>query len=327
MPCDDLSQEILLLPPLKPKEIFDAIIVGAGPAGLSAAIYLSRANLKTLVLEAEKLGGKLLGRHLIQNYPGFQSIQSLELAEKMVRQAEESGAKILYPARAVDFELAGNSKTVRTRDREFYGRKIVLAMGVQRKKLEIPGAEDLLGLGVSYCPICDGSLWKGKKVALIGDDEETIEDGLYLSNLVDKIYLIPGSVAPKYTQKSSSNLLSKGKVTLLDGYEVTEISGRNCVEKVIIKQLKDRKEQEIDVSAVFISGTKTPVIGLLSKFGVETDSTGCIKVDKNMETNIRGVYAVGDVTCDKKYQVATSVGQGATAALHIIQMIHASDRQ
>jgi len=322
-----LSQEILFLPPPKPKDIYDVVVVGAGPAGLSAAIYLSRANLKTLVLEAEEPGGKLLGPHLIQNYPGFQSIQSLELAEKMVGQAENSDAKILYPARAVGFEFAGDPKTVRTRSEEFYGRKIVLAMGVQRKKLEIPGAEDLLGLGVSYCPICDGSLCKGKEVALIGDDEETIEDGLYLSNLVDKIYLIPGSVTPKYTQKSLSNLLSKEKVTLLDRYEATEISGRNCVEKLRIKQLKGIKEQEIDVSAVFISGAKTPVISLLSKFGIETDSTGCIKVDRNMETNIKGVYAAGDVTCDKKYQVATSVGQGATAALHIIQTIHTSNKQ
>jgi thioredoxin reductase (NADPH) len=322
-----LSQEILLLPPLKPKEIYDAIIVGAGPAGLSAAIYLSRANLKTLILEAEKPGGKLLGPHLIQNYPGLQSIQSLELAEKIVRQAEGFGTKILYPARVVGFELAGNPKTVRLRDKEFHGRKIVLAIGVQRKKLEIPGAKELLGLGVSYCPICDGSLCKGKEVALIGDDEETIEDGLYLSNLVDKIYLVTGSATPKYTQNSLGNLLSKGKVTVFDGYEAKEISGRNYVEKVRIRQLKHGKEQEIDVSAVFISGAKTPVIGLLGKFGVETDSTGCIKVDRNMETNIRGVYAVGDVTCDKKYQVVTSVGQGVTAALHIIQAIHASNRQ
>jgi len=316
----------LLLPPLKPKETYNAIIIGAGPAGLSATIYLARANLKPLVLEAEKPGGKLLGRHLIQNYPGFQSIQGLELAEKMVRQAEESGAKILCTARVVGFEFARTPKTVRTRSEEFYGRNIVLAMGVQRKKSEISGTEDLLGVGVSYCPICDGSLYKGKKVALIGDDEEAIEDGLYLSNLVDKIYLIPGSAAPKYTRESLNNLLSRGKVTLLDGYKATQISGKNCVEEISVRQLRSGSEQEIDVSAVFISGEKTPIISLLSKFGVETDSTGCIKVDRNMETNIKGVYAVGDVTCNKKYQIATSVGQGATAALHIIQTMHAFNR-
>lgn len=315
----------MLLPPLKPKETYDAIIIGAGPAGLSAAIYLARANLKTLVLEAEKPGGKLLGRHLIQNYPGFQSIQSLELAEKMVKQTERSGAKVLYPARAVGFEFADISKTARTRSKEFHAKNIVLAMGVQRKKLEIKGAEDLIGLGVSYCPICDGSLCKGKKVALIGDDEETIDDGLYLSNLVDKIYLIPGSASPKYTQQSLDNLLSKGKVTLLDGCEATEIKGKSLVEKIVVRKLKDMIEQEIDVSAVFISGEKTPVISLLNKFGIETDSTGCIKVDRNMETNIKGVYAIGDVTCDKRYQIATSVGQGATAALHIIQTLHSSN--
>jgi thioredoxin reductase (NADPH) len=309
---------------LKPKETYDTIIIGAGPAGFSAAIYLARANLKTLVLEAEKPGGTLLGRHLIQNYPGFSSIQSQELAEKMVKQTSDSGAEISYPVRAVGFELTGTTKTVRARNQEFHGKTIILALGVQRKKLDIKGAEDFLGLGVSYCPICDGSLCRGKKVALIGDDEEAIEDGLHLSNLVEKIYLISGSATPKYAPPSLSNLLSKGKTTLLAGYETTEIIGGNRVEKVKIRQLNGTMEQELDVSAVFVSGEKTPVISLLSKFGVATDLTGCIKVDRNMQTNIQGVYAVGDVTCDKKYQVATSVGQGVTAALHIIQTIHAA---
>lgn len=318
-----LSQEPLFLPP-KPEEVYDVIIVGAGPAGLTSAIYLSRANLKTLVLEAEKPGGTLLGHHVIENYPGFQSIQSVELAERIVKQAEDSGAQIMYPSRAVGFEFYGNLKTVRTGKKEYHGHYVILAIGVQRKKLEIRGAEEFLGLGVSHCPICDGSLCRGKKVALIGDDEETIEDGLYLSNLVDKIYFITGSVTPKYAQASLDKLLSKGNVTLLEGYEIAEIIGKNFVERIRIKHLNESTEQEIDVSAVFISGSKTPVMGLLAKSGIETDPAGCLKVDRNMETNIKGVYAVGDTTCDKKYQVSTSVGQGTTAALQILRAIHVS---
>jgi len=315
------------LPIKKPEETYEAIIVGAGPAGLTAAIYLARANIKTLVLEAKKPGGKLNTINLIENYPGFPSITGPELAQRITEQAESAGARILHPARAVSFELPRGLKTVRTRDKEYRGKIVLLTMGVQRKKLDIPGARELLGMGVSYCPICDGPLFQGRDVALVGDDEETIADGQHLSRTAKEIYLIPGNANPRYSPKSLRELLSKGNVKVLANFEAAEITGKHVVEGVKIRTLDGKEERELSVAGVFIAGEKAPVTELLASAGLKTDSTGCIVVNEQMQTNLPGVYAAGDAACGRKYQVSVSVGQGATAALHIIRSVVEASRE
>jgi len=313
------SQKIINYSLEEIEHAYDAIVIGAGPAGLAGAIYLSRANMKTLVLEAEKSGGRLNSAELIQNYPGFASITGAELAERMIKQTEAFGTKIVCPARAIRFELLSELKLVWTRDKEYRAKAVLIAIGVQRKQLQIPGARELLGMGVSYCPICDGALFKEKDVALIGEDEETIADGLYLSELVNKIHLIPGSLTPHYMLESLEKLLAKGNVQLWSKHEPTAIVGKPVVEKVKIRALDTKEESELDVKGVFISGEKTPVTQMLSSAGVKTDTLGCILIDDQMQTNVAGVYAAGDATCGRKYQIAVSVGQGVTAALNIIK--------
>jgi len=301
------------------EQIYDAIIVGAGPAGLAAAIYLARANKKVLILEAEKPGGRLHDAKLIENYPGFESISGPELANKMTKQAESTGAKVTHPARAIRFELLTDPKLIWTRDKEYRTKAVLFAIGVQRKRLEIRGAREFLGMGVSYCPVCDGTLFRGQDIALIGDDDETISDGLYLSEIVNKMHFIPGTTAPHYTPDSLENLLSKRNVQLWRTYEATEISGTNVVDKVKIKDLNSKEEKTLTVKGVFISGEKTPVTQMLTAAGVKTDTLGCIITDDHMQTNIPSVYAAGDATCSRKYQIAVSTGQGITAALSIIR--------
>ncbi len=313
-----LSLQVAFPSPEELGETFDAIVVGAGPAGIAAAIYLTRANLRTLVLEAEKPGGKLSAIRLIENYPGFPSISGMELARQMAKHADAVGVKIVYPARVIGFELYREHKILQTREGEYYAKNVLLAMGVQRKKLRIPGATQLLGRGVSYCAVCDGSFFKGKDVALIGNDAETIGDGLYLSGLVNKIYLISGFRPPKFQQQSLENLLLEGNVEHLARHEPTEILGKSVVEKIKMESA-DGKTEELDVQGVFVAGEKTPVGAILAKTGLNTDSSGCIEVDNEMSTSLMGVYAAGDLTCGRKYQIAVSVGQGVTAALSIIK--------
>ncbi len=301
------------------EEIYDTIVVGAGPSGLAGAIYLARANVKVLVLEAERPGGRLNDAKLVENYPGFRSISGSELAERMIKQAESAGAKILFPARAVRFELSGEPKTIWTRDKGYRAQNVLLAIGVQRKRLEIRGARELLGMGVSYCPVCDGTLFRGQDIALIGGDEEAISDGLYLAELVNKIHFVPGSSAPHFRPESLRNLLSRDNVQLWQNCEITEIIGTPVVEKVKIRDLNSKDEKTLSVKGVFISGEKTPVTQMLAATGLKTDTLGCIMTDDQMQTNIANVYAAGDAVCGRKYQVAVSVGQAVTAALNIIR--------
>jgi len=313
------TQRPIIFPFEELEQVYDAIVVGAGPAGLAGAIYLARANMKVLILEAEKPGGRLHDAKLIENYPGFPSISGPELAEKMIKQAESMGSKTICPARAVRFDLSSDPKTIWTRDKGYRARTVLLTIGVQRKRLEIRGARELLGMGVSYCPVCDGTLFRGQDVALIGEDEETISDGLYLSELVKKIHFIPGTVNPHYKPQSLKNLLSKGNVQLWQNCEATEIVGSPVVENVKIRDFNSKKEQTLNVKGVFISGEKTPITQMLVATGVKTDTMGCIMTDEQMQTNIPNVYAAGDATCGRKYQIAVSVGQGVTAALNIIK--------
>jgi len=311
-----------LPPPFEESEqAYDAVVIGSGPSGLAAAIYLLRANLKILVLEAEKPGGRLNDAKLIENYPGFESISGSELADRMVKQAESIGAQIVCPARAIRFEFASDPKIVWTREKEYRARAVVLAIGVQRKRVEIPGAREFLGMGVSYCPVCDGTLFRNQEVALLGEDEETISDGLYLSELVSRIHLVPGTLNPHYKADSLEKLLSKGNVQLWQTHEAVEITGSRVVEKIKLKDINSKDEKVVSVKGVFISGEKTPVTEMLAAAGVRTDTAGagCIMINDQMQTNIPNVYAVGDATCGRKYQIAVSVGQGVAAALNIIK--------
>jgi thioredoxin reductase (NADPH) len=312
-PKENASLDVL------PEGLYDVVIVGGGPAGLSAAIYLARAKMRTLVLEASRVGGRVNEAHLIENYPGFPSIAGKELAERMGKQVEEAGAEVLCPARVIGLDLASDPKKVLTRVREYQGRWIILAMGMSRKKLKAKGVEKLLGRGVSYCAVCDGNLFAGKDIVLIGDDEETIDEGIYLSNIVKKIYLVPSSANPRYEKESLESLMSSGNVEFMEDYGLEEVEGEEVVNKARLRSLKGKGEIEVEVDGVFIAGEKTPFTSILHQSEVDMDPAGCIFVDERMQTNLPRVYAAGDATCGRRWQIAVSVGQGVAATLSILK--------
>ncbi|MEM1545193.1 MAG: FAD-dependent oxidoreductase [Candidatus Methanomethylicia archaeon] len=298
---------------LSEKPLYDVVIIGAGPAGLTAGIYCANMGFKTLVIEGSSPSRLQLAGQ-IHNYPGFpDGISGSELLNRIRIQALNAGAE-LRRGDVVAIDLLSPVKTVITRTESITTFTVIIAVGLGKRKLNIEGEDRLLGLGVSYCALCDGPLYKGKTVALVSD--ELSEDLLSLSRLASKIYFIP--------------LKPLGGVSgLPDNVEVINvkvkaINGVNKVEGLRI--IKNGVEEILQVDGVFISTQTIPFTSIIAKSGVEVDERGCIKVGKDMTTNIEGVYAAGDCTCGGM-QVAVAVGQGALAAIRAIAYIHEQQKE
>lgn len=299
---------------------FDVIILGAGPAGLAAGIYTSRKGLKTLILEAEMPGGRAATAPLIENYPALdQPLTGLELTQKMQTQLERWGGKITNE-KAISLQLDKSTKTVRTRKGQHTTKTIIIAIGVNRKKLMIPGEEKFLGTGVSYCAVCDGPLLRDRKVAVIGSGEEAIEDATYLTDLASEVFLV--SNEPKFSTPKDSlkRLKEKENITILEGYQAQSIEGEQLVKTLRLKHITDEKERLLEVQGIFIAIGVVPMTEIIKKTGVNIDKRGCIIVDRKQATNLPGVFAAGDCTCGGM-QIVTAVGEGAMAAISVSRTI------
>jgi len=292
--------------------MYDVIIIGGGPAGLTAATYSARAGLKTLVLEKASPGGKLGEIPHLENFPGLtQPTNGLELAMKMYEQAIKFGAEIKYPEAVVDLDLKDIVKKVRTRSGEYKALSIIIATGLEKKKALKPGEAKLMGKGVSYCAVCDGPIFKGKDVAILGNSEKAIEETLFLSNLARKVYLITDGEKLEAPEPLIERLKQQENVEIVDA-ELREIIGEERVEAITVKG--ERKEQKIFVSAIFIAKGDEPKTEIFKKAGLELNKIGFIKVNLNQETNVPGVYAAGDCT-GRGLQVVVAAGDGAVAAI------------
>lgn len=294
-------------------EQYQLLIAGAGPAGLSAGIYGARMGLKTVVV-SEVLGGQASENSLIENYPGFDRISGMELSEKMREQAEKWGVTLRVPERIVEFALQGEEKVVKT-DQEIYsGLALIIATGAAHRKLGVPGEEEFRGRGISYCGTCDGPLFKGRTIAIVGGGNSAAVDTLILKDLAGKLYLIHRRDDLRADQILKERIL-KSNVTVLWHTEVKSIEGDRLVRRLRLFNNKTSAESVLEVDGVFIRVGEEPQSGLAKKAGVAVDETGHIVVNQKRETNIPGVYAAGDVT-GGVYQIGTAVGDGITAAVN-----------
>jgi len=290
----------------------DILVIGAGPAGLTAALYTARAGKKTLVLEGRTPSRMAIG-YEIENYPGFLSINSQELLNKFLEQARHHGAEILKED-ALALALEGQPKYVTTKSAFIEAMVVIIATGKPfSKERMIPGEEELTGRGVSYCATCDGPLYRGREVLAYGLSEEAIEEVLELDQMGCKVRLVTGRKIKQEHEPGLERLKQKG-IPLLLNYELKEIKGEKRVEKVVVE--KDGQAEEIAVSAVFIF-REIPSSALFSKAGLNLDQRQCLVVDRQQKTNLDGVYAAGDVTCGSM-QVATAVGEGCLAAMQAL---------
>lgn len=294
-------------------EVYDLMIIGSGPAGLSVGINAARSGLKTLILETEEFGGKAAGTSLYENYPGFpEGIIATELVERMKKQASKFGAEIKYLEEVIDLDLRQELKKVTTSKTVYESIALVIATGTQRRKLNVPGETKPIGKGVSYCRVCDGPFFKGLKVAVVGSTKDAITDASLLSEMAREVFLITQGEEITVPKQLMKKLLKKANVKIIRG-RVVAILGEHVTNAIKIKP-ENKQELLQQVNGVFVSLGKTPATGIVEKAGVEVDERGCVKVDRWQRTNIEGVFAAGDCTCGGM-QVVTAVGEGAMAAL------------
>lgn len=292
-------------------QFFDAIIIGSGPAGLTASMYLGRAGQKSVVLEKDFVGGYTAKISHVENYPGYETISGMDLTQNMAKQAEKFGATIVYPVEVVALELKGEIKRVHTREELYEAYAVIIAIGVARKKLEVPGAKDFLGKGVSYCATCDGAFFRGKDVVVIGSDDEAAEEALHLAELAAKVTLIPNK-KPDVVETLMARMKGKANLEILPVAQIKEIVGDELVTG--IKIALDGVEKTMPLDGVFIAMGSTPISSLINQAGGQTDDRGCLITDRHQRMNLEGVFAAGDCTCGGM-QIVTAAGEGAIAGM------------
>lgn len=296
-------------------EQFDVIIVGGGPAGMTAGMYAGRAMLKTVILEKMIPGGQLNNTHRIENYPGFESIGGAELAEKFANHATTHGAEIrnewVSEVTCCDDD---HYKLVKTDRNEYKAKVVIMSPGGENKKLGIPGEKELNGAGVSYCAICDGAFFKGERIAVAGGGDAAVEEGIFLTKFGEKVFIIHRRNELRAKKSLQEEAFANPKIEFIWDTVIEEIKGSPKVSHLSLKNVKSGEKSEFEAGAIFIFIGFTPNSNLLGE-SVEMDSEGYIKTNSRMETSIPGIYAVGDVKPNICKQVSVSVGEGTLAAV------------
>ena len=290
--------------------MYDLIIIGGGPAGLTAGIYAQRARLKTLLLEKEMVGGQIAVSDVIENYPGFPSISGAELMEKFEQQARGLGLEIKLTD-VIAVQKKGEEKIVKTSDGDLITRTVIVATGAKPRRLGIPGEKELTGKGVSYCATCDGPFFKGQKVLVVGGGDTAVKEAVYLSRIANKVYIAHRRDQLRAEKIIQEKAMSTPNIEILWSHILKEIRGKTGVEKVVLQNLKDNTVKELDVEGVFVFVGINPTTDFVD---VEKDKQGFIKTDQDMRTSVKGIFAAGDCRTTALKQVSTAVGDGAIAA-------------
>ena len=290
--------------------MYDLIIIGGGPAGLTAGIYAQRARLKTLLLEKEMVGGQIAVSDVIENYPGFPSISGAELMEKFEQQARGLGLEIKLTD-VIAVQKKGEEKIVKTSDGDLIAKSVIVATGAKPRRLGIPGEKERTGKGVSYCATCDGPFFKGQKVIVVGGGDTAVKEAVYLSKIANKVYIAHRRDQLRAEKIIQEKAMSTPNIEILWSHILKEIRGKTGVEKVVLQNLKDNTVKELDVEGVFVFVGINPTTDFVD---VEKDKQGFIKTDQDMRTSVKGIFAAGDCRTTALKQVSTAVGDGAIAA-------------
>lgn len=289
---------------------YDFVIVGAGPAGMSAALYGSRAGLSTCIVELGAPGGKLLKTYHIENYPGIKEMGGAELAMTMFDQALSFGADYI----AGDVERIDEDKTVHLKDgTEIKAKAVLLATGTKERMMNIPGEEKNTGKGVSYCAVCDGAFFRGRDVVVIGGGNSALEEAVYLTQFVHKIYLVIRRDQFRAEKKLVYDVEHNDKIEIIRDSIPVEVLSDELVKGLIIRNVKTGEERVLDCAGIFPYIGSTPLSDAVKDLGV-TNEHGYVLVNRDMETAVKNLYAAGDVVDKQLRQVVTAAGEGALVA-------------
>lgn len=290
-------------------EEYDLAILGGGPAGLTAAIYAARYGMKTILISKD-VGGAANYAHKIENYPGY-SGSGMELMQKFFKQAKEVGAEFLSDD-LIDLKKEKHFEVITGRKQKITARTIILALGTQKRKLNVKGEDKFLGKGVSYCATCDGFFFKNKDVAVIGGGEAGCKAAVLLSSIAKKVYLIFRGEKEKCVEMESRMIRKRENIEILDLTEAIEIKGRAQVQELVAR--KNGKRKKLKVDGVFIEVGSLPVSDVCKILGIKIDENGYILVDEHLNTNVKGIFAAGDVVKSRLKQIIVAASQGAVAA-------------
>ena len=292
--------------------IYDIAIIGAGPAGLAAAIYGQRAGLKTITFEANVHGGQIINTPEVENYPALSKVSGVEYAMGIYEQAVGFGAEIEYKA-VVDVQLEGDVKTLKCNDgSEYQAKTVIIATGVVRRKLEIPGEDRFLGAGVSYCATCDGLFFKDKTATVVGGGNTALEDAVYLAGICEKVYLIHRRDEFRGSRHEVEKVLANPKIEILYDTIPLAIEGEGMVSRLQVKNVKTEEEKTLYTSAVFVAVGLVPQNDIFAG-KVDMDS-GYIAAGESCVTNVPGVFVAGDTRTKSLRQLVTATADGAIAA-------------
>ncbi len=297
-------------------DVYDVVIVGAGPAGLTAGVYSSRGRLKTAVLERNMAGGQIALTDLVENYPGFpEGISGFDLSQKMKEQAEKFGAEMreIEGVAALRRDPEGHYVVVTDRE-EILTRTVILAPGVEPRRSGIPGEAEFIGRGVSWCATCDGALYRGKTVAVIGGGDSAVEEGMFLTKFADKVFLVHRRNELRAAPIAQERAFANPKVEFVWDSVPKQIEGADMVEALEVENVKTGEGRTLPVNGVFMYIGQIPNTAWL-KDTVELDEYGYILTDGLLRTELPGVFACGDARANPLKQIAMAVGEGALAAV------------
>lgn len=315
------------------EKTYDVIIIGSGPAGLTAAIYATRANLKTLLIAGGKWGGQLMLTTEVENYPGFpEGILGPELMDKMRKQAERFGAEIVdsdfnegdFSRSAGSGQAAGGPFTLRAGDKEYVGKSVIIATGADPKWIGIPGEQEHVGHGVSTCAPCDAFFFKNKKVIVVGGGDSAMEEALVLTKFAESVTVVHRNESLRASEIMQKRAKENPKIDFLFNTEVKEIIGEGHVERVKLLNNKTNEETELSIDGIFVAIGHIPNTKVFS--GIDLDQKGYVKVYDHTRTNVKGVFVAGDVHDWHFKQAVTAAGFGCMAALEAEHWLEGTER-